>query len=33
MNKVYSYEEAYKASVEYFHGDELAAKVAVDKYL
>lgn len=30
--KTYSYEEAYKASVEYFGGDELAANVWVNKY-
>ncbi|MGM9804723.1 MAG: adenosylcobalamin-dependent ribonucleoside-diphosphate reductase [Muribaculaceae bacterium] len=28
----YTFDEAYKASVEYFHGDELAAKVWVSKY-
>ena len=28
----YSFDEAYKASVEYFKGDELAAKVWVNKY-
>jgi len=28
----YSFEEAYKASVKYFEGDELAAKVWVTKY-
>ena len=27
-----SYDEAYKASLEYFDGDDLAAKVFVDKY-
>lgn len=31
-NKSFSYEEALSASVEYFGGDELAAKVFVDKY-
>ena len=30
--KTYSYDEAYKASCEYFNGDELAAKVWVNKY-
>jgi ribonucleotide reductase alpha subunit len=29
---MYSYTEALAASVEYFDGDELAAKVFVDKY-
>lgn len=29
---IYSYEEAYQASCEYFHGDELAARVWVNKY-
>jgi ribonucleoside-diphosphate reductase alpha chain len=29
---MYSYDEAYKASLEYFNGDELASKVFVDKY-
>ena len=28
----YSYEEAFAASVEYFNGDDLAAKVFLDKY-
>jgi len=28
----YSYSEAYNASLEYFHGNDLAAKVFVDKY-
>ena len=28
----YSFDEAYEASVYYFHGDELAAKVWVSKY-
>ncbi len=31
-NKVYTYEEAFKESKEYFNEDELAAKVFVDKY-
>jgi ribonucleoside-diphosphate reductase alpha chain len=30
--KIYSYEEALQSSAEYFNGDELAAKVFVDKY-
>lgn len=30
--KTYSYEEAYKASLKYFGGDELAAQVWVNKY-
>ncbi|NBQ67409.1 MAG: adenosylcobalamin-dependent ribonucleoside-diphosphate reductase [Nitrosomonadaceae bacterium] len=30
--KSYSYDEALAASIEYYHGDELAAKVFVDKY-
>ena len=30
--KTYTHEEAYKASVDYFAGDELAAKVWVSKY-
>jgi ribonucleoside-diphosphate reductase alpha chain len=29
---VYSFDEAYKASLDYFKGDELAAKVFVNKY-
>jgi ribonucleoside-diphosphate reductase alpha chain len=32
MQQVYTHEETYKASLEYFQGDELAAKVFVDKY-
>ena len=28
----FSYEEAYKASLDYFEGDELAARVWVNKY-
>lgn len=32
MEKTYSYDEAYKASLEYFNGDELAARVWVNKY-
>src|SRR5690606_20069035 len=32
MMKTYSYEEAVKASLEYFKGDELAATVWVNKY-
>ena len=31
-SKIYTYDEAYKASVEYFHGDELAARVWASKY-
>ncbi len=31
-HKTYSFDEAYKASLEYFTGDELAAKVWVNKY-
>jgi len=30
--KTYSYEEAYQASLTYFNGDELAARVWVNKY-
>ncbi len=30
--KVYSYEEAFQASLKYFNGDELAARVWVTKY-
>ena len=30
--KTYSYDEAYNASLEYFKGDELAARVWVNKY-
>ena len=30
--KIYSYDEAFKASLEYFEGDELAARVWVNKY-
>ena len=30
--KTYTYEEAYNSSLEYFTGDELAAKVWVNKY-
>ena len=29
---VYTHEEAYEASLEYFKGDELAARVWVNKY-
>lgn len=32
MSKIYSYDEAFKASLEYFKGDELAARVWVNKY-
>ena len=31
-NKTYSYDEAYNCAVEYFNGDELAARVWVNKY-
>ncbi len=31
-NKIYSHDEAYAASLEYFKGDELAARVWVNKY-
>jgi ribonucleoside-diphosphate reductase alpha chain len=31
-NKTYTYQEALDASINYFNGDELAAKVFVDKY-
>lgn len=30
--KIYSYDEAYKESLRYFQGDELAARVWVNKY-
>ena len=30
--QTYTFDEAFKASVEYFGGDELAAKVWVNKY-
>lgn len=30
--KTYTYDEAFSASVEYFHGDELAARVWINKY-
>ena len=30
--KTYTYDEAYSASLEYFKGDELAARVWVNKY-
>ena len=30
--KIYTYDEAYKASLDYFEGDELAARVWVNKY-
>ena len=29
---IYTYDEAYQASLEYFKGDELAARVWVNKY-
>jgi len=31
-NKTYSYDEAFEASLKYFEGDELAARVWVNKY-
>lgn len=31
-NEIYTYEEALKQSVKYFNGEELSAKVFVDKY-
>ena len=31
-SKIYTFDEAYKASFDYFTGDELAAKVWVNKY-
>ena len=30
--KTYTFDEAYKASLNYFAGDELAARVWVNKY-
>ena len=30
--QTYTYEEAYQASLNYFGGDELAARVWVNKY-
>jgi ribonucleoside-diphosphate reductase alpha chain len=30
--QIYSYEEAFKESLRYFQGDELAARVWVNKY-
>ncbi|CDB81863.1 ribonucleoside-diphosphate reductase [Bacteroides clarus CAG:160] len=30
--KIYSYDEAYEESLRYFQGDELAARVWVNKY-
>ena len=32
QNKTYTFEEAYQASLPYFDGDELAARVWVNKY-
>nr|WP_321453608.1 adenosylcobalamin-dependent ribonucleoside-diphosphate reductase [uncultured Carboxylicivirga sp.] len=32
VRKTYTYEEAFKSSLEYFQGDELAARVWVNKY-
>ena len=31
-HKIYTFDEAYQASLDYFTGDELAAKVWVNKY-
>jgi ribonucleoside-diphosphate reductase alpha chain len=31
-SNIYSFDEAYKSSLDYFYGDELAAKVFVNKY-
>lgn len=31
-HKIYSYDEAFQASLQYFNGDELAARVWVNKY-
>lgn len=31
-HNTYTYDEAYEASVKYFDGDELAARVWVSKY-
>ena len=31
-SNIYSFDEAYKASLDYFYGDELAAKVFINKY-
>ena len=31
-NKTYTYDEAFDASLQYFDGDELAARVWVNKY-
>lgn len=31
-NKTFTYQEALDASIKYFNGDELAAKVFIDKY-
>ena len=30
---IYTYDEAFKASCDYFKGDELAARVWVNKYI
>ena len=32
LRQTYSFDEAFKASLEYFKGDELAARVWVNKY-
>ena len=31
-NKTYTFDDAYRASLEYFDGDELAARVWASKY-
>lgn len=31
-NKIYSFDEAFRSSIKYFKGDELAARVWVNKY-
>ena len=31
-NNTYSYDEAFKTTLEYFNGDELAARVWLNKY-
>ena len=32
INQTYSFDEAYQTSLAYFNGDELAARVWVNKY-
>ncbi len=32
LKQTYGFDEAYKASLKYFNGDELAARVWVNKY-